>query len=138
MSLHFRTSRASTASKGEIFHSSRWNHDADLTGKRVAVIGNRRLGHPDRAGHRQEGSRISTLYQRTAPWILPRADREYTKIEHLAFKYLPGFQKLCRTGIYWMRETQVVGLAKAPVFMKPLQFAAERHLKAQIKDQGSS
>ena len=25
--------------KGEIFHSSRWNHDADLTGKRVAVIG---------------------------------------------------------------------------------------------------
>src|SRR5690348_12001713 len=25
--------------EGEIFHSSRWNHDVDLTGKRVAVIG---------------------------------------------------------------------------------------------------
>ncbi|MFD6107749.1 flavin-containing monooxygenase, partial [Nocardia salmonicida] len=25
--------------EGEIFHSARWNHDADLTGKRVAVIG---------------------------------------------------------------------------------------------------
>jgi len=25
--------------QGDIFHSSRWNHDADLTGKRVAVIG---------------------------------------------------------------------------------------------------
>ncbi len=74
------------------------------------------------------------VYQRTAPWILPRADREYTKAEHLAFKYVPGFQKLCRTGIYWMRETQVVGLAKAPIFMKPLQFAAERHLRRQIKD----
>ncbi len=33
-----------------------------------------------------------------------------------------------------MRETQVVGLAKAPIFMKPLQFAAERHLRRQIKD----
>ena len=25
--------------QGEIFHSARWNHDADLTGKRVALIG---------------------------------------------------------------------------------------------------
>lgn len=24
---------------GEIFHSARWNHDVDLTGKRVAVVG---------------------------------------------------------------------------------------------------
>jgi cation diffusion facilitator CzcD-associated flavoprotein CzcO len=25
--------------EGEVFHSARWNHDYDLTGKRVAVIG---------------------------------------------------------------------------------------------------
>ena len=24
---------------GEVFHSSRWNHDYDLSGKRVAVVG---------------------------------------------------------------------------------------------------
>ena len=119
--------------KGEIFHSSRWNHDADLTGKRVAVIGTGASAIQIVPAIGKKVSRLD-VYQRTAPWILPRADREYTKLEHLAFKYVPGFQKLCRTGIYWMRETQVVGLAKAPVFMKPLQFAAERHLKAQIKD----
>ena len=33
------TSTASTPSQGEIFHSARWNHDYDLAGKRVAVIG---------------------------------------------------------------------------------------------------
>ena len=33
------TSRASRTSEGEIFHSARWNHDADLAGKRVALIG---------------------------------------------------------------------------------------------------
>ncbi|MCJ0904713.1 NAD(P)/FAD-dependent oxidoreductase [Rhodococcus sp. ARC_M6] len=119
--------------KGEIFHSSRWNHDADLTGKRVAVIGTGASAIQIVPAIGKKVARLD-VYQRTAPWILPRADREYTKLEHLAFKYVPGFQKLCRTGIYWMRETQVVGLAKAPVFMKPLQFAAERHLKAQIKD----
>jgi cation diffusion facilitator CzcD-associated flavoprotein CzcO len=26
--------------KGEVFHSARWNHDVDLHGKRVAVVGN--------------------------------------------------------------------------------------------------
>ena len=25
--------------KGEMFHSAKWNHDYDLTGKRIAVIG---------------------------------------------------------------------------------------------------
>lgn len=119
--------------EGEIFHSARWNHDADLTGKRVAVIG---TGASAIQIVPAIGKKVEHLdvYQRTAPWILPRADREYTKPEHLAFKHLPGFQRLCRAGIYWMRETQVVGLAKAPIFMKPLQIAAERHLRHQIRD----
>ena len=34
-----QTSLASTSFAGEVFHSARWNHDYDLTGKRVAVIG---------------------------------------------------------------------------------------------------
>ncbi|MGW0172454.1 flavin-containing monooxygenase [Rhodococcus sp. NPDC003322] len=119
--------------EGEIFHSAQWNHDYDLTGKRVAVIG---TGASAIQIVPQLAAKVSQLdvYQRTAPWILPRADREYTAAERFAFKYVPGFQKLSRLGIYLMRETQVVGLAKAPVFMKPLQFAAERHLRRQIKD----
>ncbi|SDE39756.1 flavin-containing monooxygenase [Rhodococcus tukisamuensis] len=119
--------------RGEIFHSARWNHDADLAGKRVAVIG---TGASAIQIVPQLAKTVAQLdvYQRTAPWLLPRADREYTTVEHLAFKYLPGFQRLCRAGIYWMRETQVVGLAKAPVFMKPLELTARFHLRRQIKD----
>ena len=118
---------------GEIFHSAQWNHDYDLTGKRVAVIG---TGASAIQIVPQLAAKVDQLdvYQRTAPWILPRADREYTAVEKFAFKYVPGFQRLSRLGIYLMRETQVVGLAKAPVFMKPLQFAAEQHLRKQIKD----
>ncbi|MGW6375844.1 flavin-containing monooxygenase [Rhodococcus sp. NPDC055112] len=119
--------------EGEIFHSARWNHDADLAGKRIAVIGTGASAIQIVPQLAAKAGRLD-VYQRTAPWVLPRADREYTTLEKLAFKYVPGFQKLSRTGIYWMRETQVVGLAKAPIFMKPLQFAAERHLRMQIKD----
>ncbi|MCK8671864.1 NAD(P)/FAD-dependent oxidoreductase [Rhodococcus sp. HM1] len=118
---------------GEIFHSARWNHDADLTGKRVAVIGTGASAIqivPAIAGRVEH----LDVYQRTAPWILPRADREYTTVEHLAFKYVPGAQRLSRALQYLTRETQVVGLAKAPIFMKPLEFAARRHLRRQIPD----
>ncbi|MGW5298100.1 flavin-containing monooxygenase [Rhodococcus aetherivorans] len=119
--------------RGEIFHSARWNHDADLTGKRVAVIGTGASAIqivPAIAG------KVAHLdvYQRTAPWVLPRADREYTPVERLAFRRVPGFQRLSRALQYLTRETQVVGLAKAPVFMKPLELAARAHIRRQITD----
>ena len=49
------TSTASTPSHGEVFHSSQWRHDHDLTGKRVAVDRHRRLGDPDRPRDRRAG-----------------------------------------------------------------------------------
>src|SRR5699024_12832620 len=81
---------------GTVFHSSRWNHDEDLTGKRVAVIGTGASAIqivPAIAG------KVAHLdvYQRTAPWVLPRADRKYTAIERLAYPHLPGMTRAsCR------------------------------------------
>ncbi len=119
--------------EGEIFHSAQWNHDADLTGKRVAVIGTGASSIQIVPAIAEQVSHMD-VYQRTAPWLLPRADRPYTAVERVAFKYLPGFQRLSRAGIYWMRETQVVGLAKAPIFMKPLELAARAKLRMEVKD----
>lgn len=119
--------------EGEIFHSARWNHDADLTGKRVAVIGTGasaiqivpaiapKVGHLD-------------VYQRTAPWLLPRLDRPYLKAEQLAFKYIPGVQRLSRAAIYAARETQVVGLAKFPALMQGFELLAKAKLRYEIRD----
>ncbi len=118
---------------GDLFHSSRWDHGVDLSGKRVAVIGTGASAIqivPAVAGS------VASLdvYQRTAPWILPRADRHYTPAEHFAFRHLPGFQRLARAGVYAMRETQVVGLARVPALLKPLQWAARLHLRRGIRD----
>ncbi|MEU1996159.1 NAD(P)/FAD-dependent oxidoreductase [Nocardia gamkensis] len=119
--------------EGETFHSARWNHDADLTGKRVAIIGTgasaiqivpaiaAKVGHLD-------------VYQRTAPWLLPRLDRPYTKAERLAFKHVPGLQRLSRAAIYAARETQVVGLAKVPALMQVFEAIAKAKLRYEIRD----
>ncbi|TSE01883.1 NAD(P)/FAD-dependent oxidoreductase [Skermania sp. ID1734] len=118
---------------GEIFHSAQWNHDADLTGKRVAVIGTGASAIqiiPAIAGQVAH----MDVYQRTAPWLLPRFDRPYTEVEKFAFKHIPGFQRLSRAGIYWARETQVFGLAKAPIMMKPLELMARAKLMYEVRD----
>ena len=108
------TSTASTRFAGEVFHSAQWNHDYDLTGKRVAVIGTgasaiqivpeiaKQVGHLD-------------VYQRTAPWVMPRHDRAYTWPEKLAFQHAAaGCSGPTAPAIYWGRECFVLGLHRQP------------------------
>ncbi|WP_181696510.1 NAD(P)/FAD-dependent oxidoreductase [Nocardia sp. GTS18] len=119
--------------EGEIFHSAQWNHDADLTGKRVAVIG---TGASAIQIVPAIADKVATLdvYQRTAPWLLPRMDRPYLLPERLAFKHIPGVQRLSRAAIYAARETQVVGLAKFPVLMKGFEALSRAKLQFEIRD----
>ncbi|HWM74482.1 MAG TPA: NAD(P)/FAD-dependent oxidoreductase [Nocardioides sp.] len=119
--------------QGEVFHSARWNHDVDLTGKRVAVIGTgassiqivpaiqKAVGHLD-------------VYQRTAPYVLPRNDRRYTAIERAAFKRVPGVQNLYRTAIYWGRESYVPGFTLQPKLAWPAKQLALKNIQRGIDD----
>lgn len=119
--------------EGEVFHSARWNHDVDLTGKRVAIIGTGASAIQIVPAIAPKVGRLD-VYQRTAPWLLPRFDRPYTKAERLAFKHVPGFQRLSRAAIYAARETQVVGLAKAPALMQLFEMIAKAKLRYEIRD----
>ena len=105
-----RRSRASTRFAGEIFHSARWNHDYDLTGKRVAVIGTgasaiqivpeiAEAGRPPRRlpAHRPVGDAAQR----------PRLHRD--RAVRLPAT-CPFVQKAYRTGIYWGRECFVPGV----------------------------
>jgi len=118
---------------GEVFHSARWDHDVDLTGKRVAVIGTgassiqivpeiaRTVSHLD-------------VYQRTAPWVIPRRDRAYSRLERFGFRHVPGLQKLYRTAIYWARECFVPGFTVSPKLAAPAKKAALVNIARAIDD----
>jgi cation diffusion facilitator CzcD-associated flavoprotein CzcO len=118
---------------GEIFHTARWDHDVDLTGKRVALIGTG-------ASAIQVIPEIATtvahldVYQRTAPWVMPRHDRAYTAVERLGFRYLPGLQRLYRSAIYWGRETYVPGFTRVPSILSPAQTMALGNIRKGISD----
>ncbi|MQY28628.1 flavin-containing monooxygenase [Nocardia aurantia] len=119
--------------QGELFHSARWDHDSDLAGKRVAVIGTGASAIQIVPSIAPRVARLD-VYQRTAPWLLPRMDRPYTLPERLAFKHLPGVQRLSRTAIYAARESQVVGLAKFPPAMLALELIARAKLRREVPD----
>ncbi|MGA9873971.1 MAG: NAD(P)/FAD-dependent oxidoreductase [Rhodococcus sp. (in: high G+C Gram-positive bacteria)] len=119
--------------QGDIFHSAQWNHDVSLAGKRVAVIGTGASAIQIVPAIADKVEHLD-VYQRTAPWILPRFDRAYTGIEKFAFKHVPFFQRLSRTGIYAARETQVVGLAKNPKLMRVFELIARQQINKGIKD----
>jgi len=118
---------------GEVFHSARWDHDADLVGKRVAVIGTGASAVQIVPAIADQVAHLD-VYQRTAPWVLPRGDRPYTPWERVAFHRVPGFQRLSRSLIYTLRELQVFALAKNPKLTRPLQKLAEQHLARQVSD----
>ncbi|MCX4095998.1 flavin-containing monooxygenase [Nocardia sp. alder85J] len=119
--------------EGELFHSARWNHDSELAGKRVAVIGTGASAIQIVPAIAPQVARLD-VYQRTAPWLLPRMDRPYTLPERLAFRYLPGVQRLSRAAIYAARESQVVGLAKYPPAMLGLELIARAKLRREVPD----
>jgi cyclohexanone monooxygenase len=119
--------------RGAVFHSARWNHEADLAGKRVALIGTG-------ASAIQIGPEIASdvahldVYQRTAPWVMPRHDRTYPKLESLAYQYVPFLQRAAREAIYWGREAYVLGFAFEPRILQVAQRVAERNIGKAIKD----
>jgi cation diffusion facilitator CzcD-associated flavoprotein CzcO len=119
--------------KGTMFHTAEWNHDHDLTGERVAVIGTgasavQVVPHiADRVGRLH-------VFQRTAPWILPHSDRPTTRVERFLYRKLPFLQKAVRGGVYWSRESFLLGFIKNQKFMAGAEKIAAAHMRKQVKD----
>ncbi|MFN2450858.1 MAG: flavin-containing monooxygenase, partial [Candidatus Dormibacteria bacterium] len=115
---------------GTAFHSATWDHDHDLTGKRVAVIGTGASAIqfvPElqrRAQHLQ-------IYQRTAPWILPRWDYRVTRAEKALLAAVPRLSLVLRGAVYAALELRVVGFTH-PRLMKSVERVARWHLRRQV------
>ena len=120
---------------GTVFHSNRWDHGHDLTGERVAVIGTG-------ATAVQIVPRIQPLvgrlqvFQRTAPWVLPHSDRPIGETLKRLYRRVPRLQRLARRGVYVMRETYVIAMAKRPGALRLFELNARLHLLRQVRDRG--
>ena len=118
--------------KGEVFHSSEWQHDYDLNGKQVASIG---TGGSAIQYIPEIAPQVKQLYvfQRTAAWVIPRDERRYGRLDQHLFARMDWFRQLHRARLYWSNESRVIPIMK-PKLMKFGQILAEAFIKFQIKD----
>jgi len=118
---------------GATFHSARWDHSYDLTGKRVAVVGTG-------ASAIQFVPRIApsaghvTLFQRTPPWIMPKPDHAMPGWAKKMFRLVPGAQRFYRGLLYWLLESRALGFNGKPGLMKIAQRVALRHMHKAVAD----
>ncbi len=117
---------------GERFHSAQWNHGYDLQGKRVAVIGSGAAAIQFVPKIQPQVQRL-TLFQRTAPWVLPKIDSLISPRWQGIFTRFPWVQSLLRTALYLQFELLNSGL-KYKFMLRKLQAAGLKNIQRGIKD----
>jgi cation diffusion facilitator CzcD-associated flavoprotein CzcO len=118
--------------EGTIFHSATWDHEHDLSGERVAVVG---TGASAIQFVPQIQPKVAQLhlFQRTPPWIMPRPDRPLTRLERFVYRRFPSAQTAMRNGIYWGRELFAIPMLHHRL-SRLIEKAGRRHLKGQVED----
>ena len=116
---------------GPTFHSACWDHGLDLRGKHVAVIG---TGASAIQFVPQIAPRVAglDLYQRTAPWVLPKPDRPIGAREQWALRHVPLFRTLCRWRLYWRQELFAFGFTVKPQLLDRAKKMGLRLLRRQV------
>jgi cation diffusion facilitator CzcD-associated flavoprotein CzcO len=119
--------------RGERFHSARWNHAYDLSGKRVAVVGNAASAIQFIPPVAERVARLFVL-QRTPNWMLPRGDRAYTQAEKDRFARHPWLTKLYRAWIWLMHELRFPIFKQNAFFTRGVERVARQYVETEITD----
>jgi cation diffusion facilitator CzcD-associated flavoprotein CzcO/acetyl esterase/lipase len=118
---------------GPVFHSARWDHEAELAGKRVAVIG---TGASTIQIVPSIVDRVAQLdvYQRSAPYVMPKKDRAYRPWEKRLFRVLPPVRLLHRLAQFLFYELGTAALIQFKSLGRLGRRAFERQLVQQVSD----
>src|SRR6266853_1287188 len=119
--------------KGPAFHSATWDHNVNLDGKNVAVVG---TGASAIQFVPQIAPRVGKLYlfQRTPPWIVPRLDFAISEKWKQRFRRVPLTRWAFRQYIFWRQEVRVLGFLGNESIRKKAEAIALRHMARRIKD----
>ena len=119
---------------GDTMHSARWDHDLELDGRRVAVVGTG-------ASAIQFVPRIvdrvaqMTVFQRSAPWILPKGDRRYHRVERFLLDRVPGARQATCEWIFCTNELRILAFNKQESLLgRASELLCRLHVTRQVDD----
>jgi cation diffusion facilitator CzcD-associated flavoprotein CzcO len=118
--------------EGSMFHSAQWDHDHDLRGERVAVLGTGASAIQLVPKIQPEVAQLH-VYQRTPPWVVPHPNRPMRRFERALYRRLPVAQLAMRGAIYLARESFLLQFRNRRM-RKLATRLATRQLRRQVPD----
>ena len=122
--------------RGKTVHTAQWDHDHDLTGERVAVIGTGATAVQLVPAIAKRVARLD-VYQRTPIWVLPKMDYELGPLRHV-FRLVPGAQRVARALFTAGAEVPFVLTTsfhkQVPQLARAMENLGRRHIRDQVED----
>ncbi len=119
--------------EGTLFHSARWEHDHDVTGERVAVLGTGASAIQFVPAITPRTAAL-TVFQRSAPYVLAKPDRAYRERAKQAFARVPGLLRLSREANYFSNELRSLGFNTEPRLLFAHKARYRKHLRRVVPD----
>ncbi len=118
---------------GHKIHSARWDHDYDMSDKRVAVVGTG-ASAVQIIPELVNTARSVKVFQRTPGWVLPRPDFSHPQWARTAFRRVPLVQNAARQTWFWVHELMAVGMVWDTPVTTGIQLVAKANLRRQVSD----
>ncbi|HWN31573.1 MAG TPA: NAD(P)/FAD-dependent oxidoreductase [Pseudonocardia sp.] len=118
---------------GHSFHSARWDHEYDLRGKRVAVIGTGASAVqfvPEIAGQAAQ----LTVFQRSGNWFLPRRNRAYPSALRALLRRVPAVQEVRRRFLFRYMELITASIRHPGTVGRLTRLRAAAFMRWQLRD----
>ncbi len=118
---------------GHSFHSAEWDHDYQLAGKRVAVVGTGASAVqfvPEIAPR----VRRLTVFQRSGNWFLPRVNRPYPAALLMAFERLPWVQEARRNFVFQYTESLTLAIRHPRTVGRLAAARSAAFMRSQLPD----
>jgi cation diffusion facilitator CzcD-associated flavoprotein CzcO len=118
---------------GHSFHSAAWDHEYDLRGKRVAVVGTGASAVQFVPEIADEVEKL-VVFQRTGNWFLPRKNHRYPAAFKAAVRYIPGLQAYRRRFIFEYGESLTMMIRNPRTWGRIGRARAAAFMRWQLKD----
>jgi cation diffusion facilitator CzcD-associated flavoprotein CzcO len=118
---------------GHSFHSARWDHDYDLRGKRVAVIGTGASAVQFVPAIAAEVAAM-TIFQRSGNWFLPRKNRPYPALLAKLYRHSRWLQSYRRGFLFRYGEVLTAGIRNPKTVGRVLRLYSTLFMLRQLRD----
>jgi cation diffusion facilitator CzcD-associated flavoprotein CzcO len=118
---------------GPSWHSAQWNHEVDLAGRRVAVVGTGASAVQFVPEIAKVAAHVD-VYQRSAPYVLPKSNPPYQGVRQAMFARSPALRKADRLRIFLYGELLTSGIVVSPKLLAGPVLLWRRQFHAQVTD----